>query len=188
MWKTSFLSVSILVLLINVGCLYAIRSDSECRGKVIDADTGEPIEGVVVLGVWYEGSMGPGGIVRKYYDARETVTDKNGEFSLPGLGVRIMSNVEPPDITVFKSGFSYNVLTWEPGTLPYKSKIKWEGNKAIIPLKKLTIEERKKKGDPPDPPSEASLEKVILMLKEIDKNDKDRGLKTRGIWKGGRYE
>ena len=28
----------------------------------------------------------PEGIVHKYYDARETVTDKNGEFSLPGLG------------------------------------------------------------------------------------------------------
>jgi hypothetical protein len=143
--KKSFLIVSILVLLINTSCLYAIRYDSDCRGEVIDTDTGEPIEGVVVLGVWYEGYMGAGGIVHKYYDARETVTDKNGEFSLPGLGARIMSNVEPPDITVFKAGYSYNALTWKPGTLPYKSKIKWEGSKAIIPLRKLTMEERKKR-------------------------------------------
>ena len=57
-----------------------------------------------------------------------------------------MSNVEPPDIAVFKAGYSYNALTWKPGTLHYKSKIKWEGSKAIIPLRKLTMEERKKNG------------------------------------------
>jgi hypothetical protein len=67
-------------------------------------------------------------------------------------------------------------------------KIEWKGSEPLIPLRKLTMEERKKQSGPSAPPSEAPLKNVILMLREIDKNDKERGLPTRGIWKGEKYE
>jgi hypothetical protein len=68
--------------------------------------------------------------------------------------------------------------------------MKWEGEKAIIPLKKLTMEERRKEGtSPPLPPGEASIEKVILMLKEINKDAIERGADIIDTWKGGKvYE
>ena len=58
--------------------------DGPYRGKVVDADTGNPIEGAAVLGEWpLETYGGAGGRVQIYCDAQETMTDKNGEFIVP---------------------------------------------------------------------------------------------------------
>lgn len=50
------------------------------KGKVIELDTGNPIEGAVVAGSWHL-EVFPGW--PKFCDAVETLTDKNGEFVLP---------------------------------------------------------------------------------------------------------
>ncbi len=180
--------LSILLLISVTGCIpaYTIRYDETFSGKVVDAETGEPVEGVVVLGVWYV-SMIYG---LKYYDARETVTGKNGEFSIPGKGLRIMSNLEPVTVMIFKAGYRYVEGTWKSFKegFYYKDKIKWEGDMPIIPLQKLTMKQRRRRGSPHPPPDKAPLEKVILMLKEIDKNDIELGLEPRGIWRGEEYE
>ena len=112
----------------------AIRKDGPYEGRVIDADTGKPIEGVVVLGVWYKEYPGPGGAISKYYNAMETVTDKNGEFKINGLGLLLMSNVLPVHVLIFKAGYEYESGFWN-ALRKYAKKIKWEGDKAIIPLK-----------------------------------------------------
>jgi len=167
------------VLILLPGCVYAVRVDGPYEGKVIDADTGEPIEGVVILGVWYTSQFSPAGGVSNFYDARETMTDKNGEFSIPGMGLRVLSNLQPMDALIFKAGYEYIGLgPWESlkKAMFLKEKIKWEGDKPIIPLRKLTMEERKKQGDP-DYPSEASKEKIKFMLNEVNKDRTERGLK-----------
>jgi hypothetical protein len=178
--------ITIMVIIISLGCASTIRYDGPYEGRVIDVDTGEPIEGVVVLGEWSREHITPGGAVSEYYDARETVTDKNGEFSIPGQGLLIASNVTPMKVLIFKAGYEYLKTTWlglkVDGIL--RQRVKWEGDKAIIPLKKLTMEERKKRGSPPDPPIEAEFEKVRKMLKEIDEDRLKRGLDPRDIWRG----
>ncbi|MFZ3137176.1 MAG: carboxypeptidase-like regulatory domain-containing protein [Thermodesulfovibrionales bacterium] len=175
----------IVIFILLQGCTYAVRYDSDYRGRVIDADTGEPIEGMVVLGTWYNEYSGVAGAVHTFYDARETVTDKNGEFSIPGIGI---TNVTPMDILIFKTGYEYDSGSWEglKKSSFYKKKIKWEGNKAIIPLRKLTMEERKKQLGNFSPPGEAPKEKVILMLKEIEKDNKELAphFKGRVPWGG----
>jgi hypothetical protein len=186
-----FLIIFIVLLLIVMdGCGYLARYDGPYKGKVVDADTGKPIEGVVVLGVWYKETPTPAGAVSSYYDARETVTDKNGEFEIPGMGLKVLSTVAPMNVLIFKAGYKYESGLWESlkDSDYYKRKVKWEGKKAIIPLKKLTMEERVKQIGPPSLPSEAPFEKVRLMLLEIDKNDAERGLPTRKIWKGKKIE
>lgn len=128
-----------------------IGYEGSCKGKVIDADTGDPIEGVVVLAVWNKIYPNAAGHTTKFYDAREAVTDKNGEFEIPGIGLKILSLLDDPSVTIFKAGYMYDSLFWEPGYLPYQPfewKMKWEGEKAIIPLKKLTMEERRKQNTP----------------------------------------
>ncbi len=168
---------------------HPVRYDGPYKGRVVDADTRQPIEGVVVLGVWYKEIATPAGGVGSYYDATETVSDKNGEFEIQGLGLKILSNVEPVDVQIFKAGYEYiGLLPWdsfkEDGIL--KKKIKWEGSKAIIPLKKLTMEQRRKEGiSPPLPPGEASVEKVRRMLKEINKDAMERGADIIDTWRGG---
>ena len=173
------LLISILTcLVLSVTSCYGfavIRKDGPYEGKVIDVDTGEPIEGIVVLGVWYKENPGPGGAVSEYYDAMETVTDKNGEFKIDGLGLLIMSNVIPMDVLIFKAGYEYESGLWS-ALKKYAKKIKWEGDKAIIPLKKLTMEERKKELGPPSPPHKAPKGKIRLMLNEINKDRAEQGL------------
>ncbi|MFZ3136137.1 MAG: carboxypeptidase-like regulatory domain-containing protein [Thermodesulfovibrionales bacterium] len=159
-----------------------IRKDGPYEGRVIDADTGEPIEGVVVLGKWSTEIITPGGATHNFYDAQETVTDKNGEFSIEGLGLKILSNVIPMDVLIFKAGYEYESGSWS-SLKKYAKKIKWEGNKAIIPLRKLTMEERRKRR-PPIPPTEAPLKKIRLMLEEINKNEIELGAEPYDIWGG----
>ena len=109
--------LSILILISLTGCFgyYSlVRYDRSYKGKVIDADTGEPIEAAVVLGVWNKEYPTPGGGVSEFYDARETVTDKNGEFSISGMGLRVMSNLEPMDVVIFKAGYEHlGYMQWE---------------------------------------------------------------------------
>jgi hypothetical protein len=181
---------------------YAARIDGPYRGKVIDADTREPIEGVVVLGTWYREIVTPGGAVHNYYDAMETVTDKNGEFEIKGLGLLVMSNVIPMDVLIFKAGYEYESGSWKglrsrgrrwneneesydptlrtkvkKPVFDFKVKVTYEGDKAIIPLKKLTMEERNTSITfPPSPPIQAAREKIKIMMEEIRKERKERGL------------
>lgn len=181
------LIVGISIALATTSC-YAARVDGPYEGKVIDAETGQPIEGVVVLGTWSRAIATPGGSVYSYYDAMETVTDKNGYFKIKGLGLLVLSNVAPMDVVIFKVGYEYlGLMPWislkEDELL--SKKIKWMGNKAIIPLKKVTKEERKKDPlYPPIPPTEAPINKVRSMLKEINRDLVKYGFAPLTIWRG----
>ncbi len=190
--------VFIFNLLFLTSC-YAARIDGPYEGRIIDADTDQPIEGVIVLGVWYTETPSAAGALHRFYDAMETVTDKNGEFKIKGLGLKVLSNVIPMDVLIFKAGYehfglgpwtglkskgwkgketSYDPVLKTKVTKPVfdsKEKVKWEGDKAIIPLKKLTMEERKKQGSP-DFSSQIPGEKMKRMLDEINKERAERGL------------
>ena len=170
--------------------MYAVRYDGTYKGKVVDADTREPIENAVVLGTWSVLHPNVAGGYHTYYDARETVTNKTGEFTIAGKGLRIMSNLEPMSILIFKAGYQYiGSLAWGSIKIAYRDEIKWEGDKPIFPLKKLTMEERGKMGGPHGPPSQAPYENVKLMLKEINKDEIERGIDVRNkVWEGHKIE
>ncbi len=182
--------LSICLWILTTGCVqYIVRYDGPYEGKVIDAETRKPVEGVVVLGVWYKEAPTVAGAVSSYYDARETVSDRNGDFRIPGKGLRILSDVGPIDLLIFKAGYEYIGL-WPWDAFKNMEKISWEGVKAIIPLKKLTMSERRKEGmSPPLPPGEAPIERVRLMLKEINQNARETGAHIIDTWGGGKvYE
>lgn len=176
---------------LQAGCCYPLRYDGPYKGKIVDAETGQPVEGVVVLGTWSKVAVTPAGGVSSYYDAQETVTDRNGEFEIQGLGLKILSTVESMNVLIFKSGYAYiGRGPWESlkldGGLLMK-KVTWEGDRAIIPLKKVTTEERKKDPlYPPMPPTEAPLDKVRLMLIELNKDLIQHGFEPLQIWCGAK--
>ena len=176
--KTQLISF-ICFLLLFPACAYPVRYDGPYKGKIIDAETGAPIEGVVVLGVWSKVAVSPGGGVSSYYDAKETLTDKNGEFEIQGLGIKILSSVAPMNVLIFKSGYQYIDGPWEShkydGGL-MKNKAKVEGDRVIFPIRKLTMEERKKQLGPPAPPDEAPKKRIELILKEINRDRAEQGL------------
>jgi hypothetical protein len=185
--------MSISWVLISWGYLRPFFYEGTYQGRVVDAETREPLEGVVILGVWYTETPSVGGGVQHYYDAREAVTDKNGDFSIPGHGVRILSNLLPMRPIIFKAGYAYLECFWVKKWLNDERtcgvKVTWDGKIPVIPLKKLSLEERL--NDlyvPPGPPSDAPYEKVKHYLKEVDKYRIERGWKPRKEWGGVKYE
>lgn len=183
-----------LIILMFIVCIYdsAIATDfGPFQGKTVDADTKEPIEGVVVLVEWHKKQLLADASI--YLDAQETVSDKDGKFYLPGIWIfnPFHRYTVFTTIIIFKSGYEaerWAFSKWKEINPKVEGVLKVEDKRPVIMLKKLTMEERRKQGSPPDPPSEASIEKVRLMLKEIDKDRIDRGLDARGIWRGEKYE
>ncbi len=99
---------SALIIIITVAIVLLLKtcivSDGPYSGKVVELDTGKPIEGAVVAGRWYVGLFIN---TVTFCDARETVTDNNGEFELPKgwcIGPPV-AKMSPADVVVFKPGY-----------------------------------------------------------------------------------
>lgn len=88
---------------------WLIYHDSPYKGKVVDEETNQPIEGAAVVAVWYIQRYGGGaGPIAKLLEAKEAVTDKNGEFNIPsmtGFHWWPFATLDEPNLTVYKPGY-----------------------------------------------------------------------------------
>lgn len=180
-----FLGIVLICLLVIAGD-WEIASGAEFadfgpyQGKVIDAETKDPIEGAVVFVEWYEVHFFAGST---FIDAQETLTDKNGEFYLSGIWIfnpwkRLGSEGR---LVIYKSGYQAietgawkKWKTFEP-PLWYVLKIE-EGKPVFIVKEMLDPEERRKNipGEPsvPDGKYHHLKKKWTLLRKEINKERK----------------
>ncbi len=148
------------------------------QGKVVDVDTKEPIEGGVVLVEWSQNHFFGGSTL---IDVQETLTDKNGDFYLPGIWVfnpwkRLVSDAL---MIIYKSG-SQPIITgawkkwkeFDPLSGPpiRKYVLEVENEKAVMTLKKLTIEERKQLSIYDPTSGDIPREKKKLLLQEVNKD------------------
>jgi hypothetical protein len=106
-------------------CAWIYYSKPEFRGKVIDAQTKTPIEGAVVVVIYmkHEFISGPGGGSTVPMNAKETLSDKNGEFYFPSY--RTMSNPltleDRSEFIFFKPGYkAIDDLNGLPIKIPYE--------------------------------------------------------------------
>ncbi len=93
---------------------WIIYSEGEFKGKVIDAETIEPIEGAVVAAIYYVNDFGPFGSGSAVADVQETLTDSNGEFIVPG---NIFFHLWP----FTTGGDRTKFIIFKPGYWPYPS-------------------------------------------------------------------
>ena len=77
------------------------------KGRVIDAGTKEPIEGAVVVTVYWKKTAGPAESYESIINVRETLTNKDGEFSIPSYTTVIqpLSWTSRVDFIIFKPGY-----------------------------------------------------------------------------------
>ncbi len=148
----------IIVLFITFILVGTSASAATFKGRVIDADTKEPIEGAVVVASWLEASATISGEDTRLKDVKETLTDKNGEWRIEGPKGSSPSNIKaiftfitgiyytrPPLFIVFKPGYcSWSVSAF--GIDACRGKIKPIGNSKIregetVELPKLTKRE-----------------------------------------------
>jgi len=88
------------------GMLY---SKPEFRGRIIDAETKQPIEGTVVVVLYYKRSTAednPGGTSAYVTKAKETLTDNKGEFYFPSYHELMLFTEDVPTRFIFyKPGY-----------------------------------------------------------------------------------
>ncbi len=83
-WSAHGLAAGVLLLAGCAGCIDPAHFLGAYHGTVVDADTGEPIEGAVVVVYWvkrFVTDLEPGGSTP--HSVREAVTGPSGEFSIP---------------------------------------------------------------------------------------------------------
>ena len=88
--------LAILSLLFVTGC------DATITGIVVDAETGKPIEGAVILVEWTQAKGLPGMSYTESYKVVEVVTDKEGKASIEGVSSPMVS---APRVTIYKKGY-----------------------------------------------------------------------------------
>jgi len=132
-----FTGKSILVLFIGLVMAFFIAgSNLPIKCMVIDADTGKPIEGAIVMVGWSRTVNVIGFATTKTVKLAEVVSDKNGSVTVPGI---ISYAVDPPYITVYKKGYvawsnEYIFPSWEK-----RRDFKWK-NGYVFRLEKFKSE------------------------------------------------
>lgn len=110
------------------------------EGWVVDAETGKPIEGVVVVAHWRLLGGMEGGTPLRELKIFESATDSNGRYSFPAWGPKfaLMGTLESesPEILMFKQGFKFQRLLnpWQPDLDTSKSE--WNGK--TVKLERFT--------------------------------------------------
>lgn len=164
--KTLFtFTLSILLLGLTSSDSYAdwlIFHKPAYKGKVIDIDTKEPIEGAVVVAIYHKYPIisGPAGGSSTVINVREALTDKEGKFQISSYMTLIAPLSESDDtlFIIFKPGYAYigalNLETYftgkeekdQEGIFPENQRIVLKADGSIELPKLKSIEERKKSG------------------------------------------
>lgn len=91
----------------SVADLPLFYSAKETRARVVDEETGQPVEGSVVVAQWILASIPERGPL---LHIAEAVTDKNGEFVIPAWGPKprrpfTYLKAFSPELLIFKHGY-----------------------------------------------------------------------------------
>lgn len=128
--KLGYKLIAIVLLFFVTAC------DEEINGIVVDAETGRPIEGAVILVEWMEEKGLPGLRISESYKVVEVMTDKEGKAHIEGV---FSPFVDPPYVAVYKKGY----VAWSNRFIfpNYKKRtdFKWE-NDYMFKLEKFKEE------------------------------------------------
>ena len=107
---TSLRAFAVTLLLVTLCFPVMSESAGPWKGKIVDKETGKPLEAVVVLARWekrytsFVGEMGG----NEYYDSEEVVTDAEGRFVIAAKQtwtVNPFSEIYGPEFFIFKAGY-----------------------------------------------------------------------------------
>lgn len=135
--------IFLLALLATSLCSCAmVHHYDDFTGKIVDAETGAPIEGVAVVATYYTVVYTPAGKNGWYLMTQEALTDKEGKFVIPtktAWTFRPLSTFDPKiHFTIFKP--SYDCYTSYSEILLQRAPA---GQEVVISLLKLkTFKER----------------------------------------------
>jgi hypothetical protein len=162
--------------------------EKKYSGKIIDTDTKEPIEGAVVVASWVKARATIAGDDTNFYDVKETLTDKEGRWTIEGrkgncgallpsaLKLVGISCIRKPTFIVFKPGY----CSWPEGfgVNVCKTMRRYDyGTSEIAELPKLTNREDRLRVMPSPVSGQGAWEKQNEFIKMINEERKNLGLK-----------
>ena len=166
-----------------VGLLRPTPLAGPWRAQIVDAETGQPLEGVIVLALWDKRSFGWPHPDRNYHDIDEVVSDKDGRIVIPARdtsGRHPFEKIIGPLVTVFKPGYA----NWRFQSTPEGSvKANWErfareGVVIVVPRAK-TRDERLHMLSLVLPGMEVPIEKIPRALAAYNQESIHLGLQPR---------
>ncbi len=171
------------------------------NGKVVDAESKEPIKGAVIVVIYYSSPIisGPGGGSSSVTHVKETVTDENGIFRIPSYTTFIQPNSvgDTVDFIIYKPGFIsfpsdavtpqyyVNSEVYFSKELGTKGEMHWQsGSKSkiipvtfgIVELPKLETKEERLRAIPSFPFGSIDEDEAPLLYKAINEERKRFGL------------
>jgi hypothetical protein len=107
--KRLLLLAAVLLSVPLVGCAMLYRAEA-IEGWVVDAETGKPLEGVIIVANWEVKGGLEGGVPIAELQILETVTDENGRYSFPAWGPKLVPITgqlqgDSPGLMLFKPGY-----------------------------------------------------------------------------------
>ena len=151
----------VLLLIVALAVLFGPRAAGAAgpwKAQVVDAETGQPLEGVVVLMYWitYTGTWA-GWAGGEFYDAEEVVTGQDGRFVVPSRWVFTLNPFKKVfrQMVIFKPGYGQwelrdakeweKLSDWESKARRGEAWKQFEGDGVVMDLPPLkTREERLK--------------------------------------------
>lgn len=97
------------ITLLWTGCAgHIVYASGPYKGRVVDAETRQPLAGATVLAVWYrEVPTAPHGPAEDYHDALELLADANGEFVVPKTThFTLIGKIREPQLVVYHPGYA----------------------------------------------------------------------------------
>lgn len=108
-----FVALGAVLLVLPLSACGFIYHAEEIEGWVVDAETGKPLEGVIVVAHWQlrATSLAGGGPAIRELQIYETVTDRNGRYFFPAWGPKFAVQGElggaSPALLYFKPGYKF---------------------------------------------------------------------------------
>ncbi len=161
------------------------------KGRIIDIETKEPIEGAVIVACWRRVWRTPAGGVADFYEIKEVLTNKEGNYEMPSYTpinmLPILSYISGPEFTIFKPGYlnlsgrhlDENV-TDSPAEFK-RNEIIYRLAPGIIELPKLKTREERLMAMPGPYGENADYKKQKLFIQLLNEENKNLGLKGEYI-------
>ncbi|MBI4837630.1 MAG: hypothetical protein HY806_00445 [Nitrospirae bacterium] len=181
--KAMLLSM-IIVLMTATICAGFVRGPFS--GKVIDAETKEPIEGAVVLVKWNKRVItgSPGGPATYIQEIKETLTNKEGEFYIEeykGFTINPLAKIKNPEFLIYKPGYCVLPKTFfmptckemKPKKNYYEAFVKGE----VAELPRLKTKEERLRAMPSPFGEDSDYKKQKLFIRLLNEENENLGLK-----------
>lgn len=106
MMRVPLRTIALVVSLSVAGAvLTAPPSEARFQGTVVDGDTGEPLEGAVVVVIWYRSAVIALDSSTVIHKAAEWVTGSRGDFSADDSAPLLLFGFKQREVMIFKPGY-----------------------------------------------------------------------------------